>query len=285
MHNKGSINNTSLYHKIKAIYNPIRKDPIFAAKKLANSFKVDILRVQTPVLGIIACFPKSGSTFLMKLLCEVIEIPRVILVPHMGPNEQDINEALLKKYIFKGGISQQHVKGTANNIRIIKEYNLKPIILYRNIYDVVISLNDHINGGGPLMPTGFEPHDFKNWSLDDQLFFLIRIHLPWYFNFLLSWEEAQKAMPTHWVSYETLTQNPLKAVSDILNYWNINDIDSNKIQTGIDFVTNGKVETRLNKGVIGRGDMLSIAHKNAIEELAQASKLSKRAKFLLGITK
>ncbi len=40
-------------------------------------------------------------------------------------------------------VVQQHVKGTQDNVRLMKEYAIRPIVNVRNIFDVILSLQDH----------------------------------------------------------------------------------------------------------------------------------------------
>lgn len=228
----------------------------------------------------IACFPKSGSTYLMRLLCEITGFPRAILVQYMGPNEQDFLKTALEQWRFRDGVVQQHMKATHYNLALLKQYGIRPVILVRNIYDVIISLCDHIDNGGPSMPTGYVHRGFFELTQEEKWMFLIRAHLPWYFSFLLSWHEAEGVVSVHWLTYEELFSEQEKVVSQLLQYWDV-PVSSERIAKGISSAENQF--TRFNQGIAGRGSKLPDAHRQAINEIADACRLPTELRNRIGL--
>lgn len=228
----------------------------------------------------IACFPKSGSTYLMRLLCDVTGFPRVILVQFMGPNEQDLYERKLDRFRYRDGVCQQHLKGTLYNIKLVKKHRIRIVVLVRNIFDTVLSLCDHFDSKESDQPTGYTPRQFYQMSEEEKWTFLIRVHIPWYFNFLMSWYEVKEDVPVFWISYEELFENQVGVVSELLQFWNM-PVDEQKILQGIESVKTSY--TRFNKGIHGRGEKLSEQQKNAIRELADVCKLDPSLRKKIGL--
>src|SRR5438552_7435823 len=88
---------------------------------------------------LIACFPKSGSTYLAKTLSAITGLPTRHACATFGNNDQDICERKLRG-LSRRSVIQQHVKGTNNNVALMKHYGVRPIVLVRDIYDTIISL-------------------------------------------------------------------------------------------------------------------------------------------------
>ncbi len=228
----------------------------------------------------IACFPKSGSTYLSSLLSEVSGFKVSNPIQFVFHNEQDILEDKLKKMSKLNTVTQLHTKGTYDNIKLLKKYRIKPIILVRNIYDTLISCYDHIHNHDKKMPNGYIHKHFFKMNQSEKFDFLISVHLPWYFNFYISWLEASKTMDTLWVTYDDIFNNQIKTTKNILNFYNINKEDD-EIKNAIEKIKNRN--TRFNKGISGRGNILSTTQKNKIKDLANVWKIDNKVFKLIGI--
>ena len=77
---------------------------------------------------LVACFPKSGSTYLTKLLHAATGFPLRDLVVAFGDHEQDICERKLRR-LRRQAVIQQHVKATHHNLALIKQHGIRPIVL------------------------------------------------------------------------------------------------------------------------------------------------------------
>ena len=228
----------------------------------------------------IACFPKSGSTYLMRLLCAITGFPKVFPVQFAGPNEHDFFEKELRRLRHMNGVCHQHLKGTLYNVKLAKEHNLRIVVLVRNIFDVVVSLNEHFHNESKHFPTGYVPREFFEMPQEDQWMFLIRVHMPWLFSFLMSWHEAQEEVPVLWLTYERLFAEQIEVTKELLGFWEM-PVDEELIRQSIEVIKTR--HTRLNKGVPGRGQTLPEAHRQAICELADACKLDATLRRRIGL--
>ncbi len=234
---------------------------------------------------LIACFPKSGSTYLCKVLADLTGLQRTNFAQarsHGWYVEQDFSEPALRAHRRVPSIVHQHVKGTPPNVHLLKQYGVKPIILVRDLADILFSLHDHLDREGPAVPTGYvSPHYFE-MSLDERLMYLIRIHLPWYFNFLVSWQDAADAIPQKWITYEQLFADRVGTVLDVCEYCGL-EISAAEVDASLARLDADATATRKNVGKAGRGAALPEAHRRAIHELADCWRLTSHAFDAIGI--
>jgi len=168
-----------------------------------------------PVHILIACMPKSGSTFLSDMIGQCPGFRRAILTPSAGRREQEIDEQLLRKLDRVSFVAQHHVRNSDWTSEMCRSYRVTPIVLVRSLQDVVVSLRDHMRRESAVFPQFFA--DARHAALDDAALeqMIARLALPWYLNFYMSWRETPGAMM---VAYEDLTASPVQVVRDILNF-------------------------------------------------------------------
>ncbi|GAB4284895.1 MAG: hypothetical protein Kow0068_10100 [Marinilabiliales bacterium] len=101
-----------------------------------------------------------GLLILPRIISEVTGIKPHRVVYQFLRNEQDIYlPAMIDAVLFKNFITQQHTRATQPNLKILNDYKIRPIILVRNIFDVVISLRDYLLIAAK-MPMAFVTEDF-----------------------------------------------------------------------------------------------------------------------------
>jgi len=204
-----------------------------------------------PVHVLIACMPKSGSTFLSDVIGQCPGFRRAILTPSAGRREQEIDEQLLRKLDKVSYVAQHHVRNSEWTSEMCRTYGVAPIVLVRSLQDVVVSLRDHMRRESAVFPQFFA--EARHADLDDTALeaMLARLALPWYLNFYMSWREAPGAMM---VSYEDLTASPVEVIRDILSFSGANTT----IEGVEEAVAKAKAKetSRLNVGVSGRGASL-----------------------------
>jgi hypothetical protein len=197
---------------------------------------------------LIACMPKSGSTFLSDVIGQCPGFRRAVLTPSAGRREQEIDEQLLRKLDRVSFVAQHHVRNSDWTAEMCRSYRVRPIVLVRNLQDVVVSLRDHMRCESAVFPQFFA--DARHATLDDAALeqMIARLALPWYLNFYMSWREAPGAMM---VSYEELTAAPGEVIQNILKFSGATTTDA-EVEEAIGRV-NARDTSRLNVGVAGRG--------------------------------
>ena len=108
-----------------------------------------------PVHILIACMPKSGSTFLSDVIGQCPGFRRAILTPSAGRREQEIDEQLLRKLGKVSYVAQHHVRNSEWTSEMCNAYGVAPIVLVRSLQDVVVSLRDHMRRESAVFPQFF----------------------------------------------------------------------------------------------------------------------------------
>ncbi|HEY4312721.1 MAG TPA: sulfotransferase domain-containing protein [Pirellulales bacterium] len=216
---------------------------------------------------LIACFPKSGSTYLSTVLQELFGFPNGYAAELGRQNEQDISERRLGR-LRRRTVLQQHVRATYSNLRILLSHQMRPIVQTRNLFDVLASMHDHFQIHRASLSCGYISDDYLRMSWHERLDYLIHLHLPWYFNFLLSWREAGRSLEICPVRYEDLFADREKELQRIASFYGI-PTSPEQIQKAI--VRIATADTRFNVGIAGRGaELLSDSHKQAIYRMADS---------------
>jgi len=152
----------------------------------------------------------------------------------------------------------------------------------RNLFDVVVSLYDHLQQEDHRVPTGYVHCEYWNLTKAEQLDYLIQVHLPWYFNFLVSWQEASQQLPILMTTYEGLMADKAATLRQIATFSEI-PIADDTISQAIVFADSQS--TRRNRGLMGRGTTeLTSRHRDAIWQLAQVWQVNDSTWHLVGLT-
>jgi hypothetical protein len=221
---------------------------------------------------LIACMPKSGSTFLSSLVAGLPGFRREHLVPSYFRREQELDEAQLKRAFAatdtlrdafvrgtvtapsrpRGFVAQHHVKHNHETQALIDAYDLVPVFLVRNIYDIVVSLRDHVVKSAPYTAAAYVDEDMLAWPEDRMHQFLVDMALPWYIHFYVSWWKADRKLL---VTYEDMIADPAREVRRIAQFGRLG-WDEEVFAAALEQIQGGG-RTRKNVGGAGRGDVLT----------------------------
>ena len=136
----------------------------------------------------------------------------------------------------------------------------------RNLYDTVISLHDHFEPDHRSLPCGYVSEEYLRMSWKERIDYLIHLHLPWYFNFVLSWREAARHIDICPVTYEEFFADQPGQLRRIAAFYGLTASDCAD-RGRHDTRQPGRHDWRFNVGVAGRGsEMLSAAQKQAIRD-------------------
>lgn len=239
--------------------------------KLASTFLWYAERLCQPVgqnqIVFVAGFAKSATTFLSRTLAELFSY-------RMGTAKAsglypDLYYPRLLDISQDDCVVQQHVVASDKNIQLMNKFNIRPVVLTRNIFDVIISIHDHygaveVKKDKSLIPDLYSRYD--KMSREERMDLFIKFFIPWYYNVYISWFKAQehKNIDMLWLTYEELISRPEKTLGKIARFYNREDVVDkiNGVLTSMDEKkANG---FRFNKGVSGRGGELTDAQKKEI---------------------
>ena len=221
----------------------------------------------------LSTLPKTGGMYMAKALSRMTGYPLHQVVPTHFMNEQDLCPQQMW-WLMKPRVLWHHAKANAFNVSVIKQYGLRPIVHVRDIHDIVLSIDDYTKRDeirGLSGPQGHIHREFETMSRDERIDYLIHIQLPWYFSYLVSWQEASEQVDVLWTSYEELFSDQRSTFRKILDHSGL-CVSDDQMTQALESLS-GK-ETNFNKGVSGRADnVLTIDQRQAIQQLADVWKL------------
>ncbi|OGI00315.1 MAG: hypothetical protein A2Y25_01650 [Candidatus Melainabacteria bacterium GWF2_37_15] len=231
---------------------------------------------------LLACMPKSGSTFLVNLIDRLPDFKKYSLVPGYGDREQEIEESRINSFLVsrenpnskvfnsKFFIAQHHVRHSIVLDDICNRHNIFRVILCRNLRDVIYSIKDHFVDEAVGGSSGVVPKEYFSWEDHKREEFIVDLIIPWYINFFMGWIKC-KDNSIKMIWYEDLISNKIETVSSILKAAGHLQITTEQIDEAINIVTANQTtsqkrcsKNRFNKGISGRGQNLS---QNASDKL------------------
>ena len=218
----------------------------------------------------VTCAPKSGSTFLKNVLVGVTGFKDMFSVYASLQNEQELDLPHFIKFGNVNTVTQQHARASEANIQIMQAFGVRPTVLVRNIFDTAASLLDFYTKGFTFS-TYFDKEEFLAFDEDQKMDLLIEYVLPWYFQFVASWQRAEreKRLEMNWVTYEEMIADKPKSVERILAFHGITAPNELILQKIAEIESDGE-KNRFNKGVAGRGKVvLNDQQKDRIAKLAR----------------
>jgi len=236
---------------------PFKKQSIKAAKKLTDTKFV-----------LIACMPKSGSTFIANNLA-CLPSWRKQSLKVLSPANICNLYSLRANTVF-----QSHLYPTdfCETRKTINEFPFHIVVLTRNIQDVIPSTIDHWDKYQPVKRAGWIDKGQFGQLLADKLDreglaskvrFVALCMLPWYLEFFASWSRFSATVrPVQFLRYEDWIANPKSTLFDIASA-----VDGNVSITDIERVMSRSIQSRFNRGIAGRGDMVPAELRDHLELL------------------
>ncbi len=107
-------------------------------------------------------------------------------------------------------VSQVHLVATGANLRILKNFRIPAVILLRNLFDVVVSMRDHMNGN-EYFSSILIPNRYLSLSENDKIDYVIDTAVPWMVTFYVSWVQALERgdIESEFVFYEDMIDDPI----------------------------------------------------------------------------
>ena len=217
----------------------------------------------------IACVPKSASTFLKNLLVNLTGYSDLFAVYAAGQTEHEIYLPILKESAHLNTVTQQHCRASDANVHLMQGFAIRPVVLVRNIFDSVISLFDFYNKGA--FQTSYFRADWPKLDDEAKIDLIIENVIPWYFQFVASWDSAekQKRLEMCWLTYEELVRDKPSSVLKVLEFYGLG-APRRGVEQRIREIESEERTNRFNKGVTGRGrSSLTDRQKEQIRRLTR----------------
>ena len=185
-------------------------------------------------------------------------------------NEQELYLPAIRYMARTDKIVQQHCRASTPNIHLIQAFDMKPVVLVRNLFDTLVSLMDFWDG--TAVRNSYFYGNWRDFDRDAKLETLTGHVAPWYVSFFASWKmaEGSGSLDPYWVTYETMMSNKTETLMTVMTFAGLAP-DAQKIDGLVSNLEANRQSTRLNKGVSGRGDdAFSADQKSRIRDLTNA---------------
>lgn len=239
---------------------------------------------------LVACAPKSASTFIQDALFKALSLPTAGLFTAtlnaasgsaLGANlkEQEPDElALIRAGLNRTGyVAQHHARCSPYMARLLSFYNVRPIVTHRNILDTLVSMDDMVVEcrvpGASSASYYFNdamPGNFHTRAREDRLMMLAQRWTPWLVQFFITWKKCERMglIKPFWISYEDdfLGDKQLLAAR-ISAFLGVDMAATARLANAFEDRSNAGAK-RLNKGVAGRGQDVPQAVRDQVLRIA-----------------
>lgn len=154
-------------------------------------------------------------------------------------------------------VTHIHMQALAGNRNFIEAFGLKPVIMIRNIPDMLASFLDMLEADPVARAEGLNcqiPANFREMDFAGKLDFMIDVIAPWYASYFATWKDFADAAPQTVcvLHYRDFCHNPAETLHKALTHAGFVTTRSQCIQS-LEQVWSTKESYRYNKGVSGRG--------------------------------
>jgi len=211
-------------------------------------------------LLVVAAAPKSASTWFSNVLAAVTGYRYANLCYAFLQNEQDLYPPALLAWNRRGAVSQLHMRGTLPNARLLRYFGIRPVVLYRPLEDVVVSLYDQFRDRDWLRSRNsfsfaWIDESYTALGRDAQVDFIITHMLPWFIQFQVSWQRLERdgEVEPLWLDYDAVTSDPVVCASRALAANGL-AVDGESIATRVAQLQQARTRLpKFNRGEAGRG--------------------------------
>lgn len=202
---------------------------------------------------LLVALPKSSSTYSTMALARILDAvvyKDIVTQDRFTPKDLSVPGIVnVREHVT---VSQVHLVATGANLRILRNFRMPLAILLRNIFDVVVSLRDHMNGS-QYFSSILIPNAYGKLSDYDKLDYIIDTAVPWMMTFYVSWAQAiaRGDVETEFFFYEDMVLEPVPFFRRMCARFGrqVSDADVNKALSLVE----KSAATRFNIGKPGRG--------------------------------
>lgn len=171
-----------------------------------------------------------------------------------GSDEHMVNPMVAQiLFLLDGYIFHQHVKATEGNINQLRGYHLKPLVTVRNIFDILVSAKERMDGRIHA-PCVVSPVDWNRLSEYRKWHWLAYNLTNWNIAFVYSWLTTD--IDKLFVSYEHFYDDQASGMAEILEFLGL--------PVPLDLSILGQRGASFNVGRIGRGEAVPKYARNIV---------------------
>jgi hypothetical protein len=228
---------------------------------------------------IVACAPKTGSTYVASVLQRYFSIAfgNLTVAGHDWAAEQNLIPSLERQIENQRFVLQLHLLPRLVNMLALVRLRPATIFLWRNLGDALVSYDDHIRNESHYFPT-FYVHDRENYLRmpeQERYRYLVRYAVPWYLMFYLGWRERGVTFRR----YEEMVADPIAFFRAMIAEIRPGPLDEERLAH---IIGQPRADTRFNAGVVGRSaERFSDETKRALEDTLLSHPEQARLRILL----
>lgn len=196
---------------------------------------------------LVACMPKSASTFITSAMANAVNLNLINLIPSYGRREQELCEICLAQNAEFDYVAQHHIKHSTWTEELCRDYDVSIIVLIRSLFDVVVSIRDHVHRESPVSPVFYLDKQHLGRDRAELEHMIAMLAIPWYINFYMGWRSSKAARI---FMYEDFIADPDKAISEMLAFARV---PASTAQIGAGLEAARSKGSRINVGKAGRG--------------------------------
>lgn len=212
---------------------------------------------------------KSGSTCIAEVLARYFKAQHAVPSDYLGRREQDLLSQALEPYLGGNLVIQMDVKPHEPNLELMARHSVSVVCLWRNLGDVMVSLDEHIRHEDHRNPVCHIEDRERYLAMPPQhrYRYLIQHATPWYVSFYLSWRRAASGVPVTVAHYEDLVGDSFAFFARI-----IRALGKRVSESRLRSILAARLpETRLNVGRVGRsGRLLSVENQRLLDHFLLA---------------
>jgi len=227
------------------------------------------------IVNLLLCAqPKSASLHLHSMLSQAIDLEQHEVGFNFKGGLLYYPRLLAAKFLRKNTISHCHETPNGNLLEMVSEFDLKVIVLYRNLADALISRLEMLCRDQYcyelLNPAAVRA--FVAASPEKQRDTIIELFCGSYLNFYTAWKNVEKANthPLLFINYEEVRDNPMEVINELSKWAKV----PRRTKQGEEKLRYNAMRINFNKGVSGRGRQLfNSCQQNRIRMLAEMYQL------------
>ena len=206
---------------------------------------------------------RSGSSHVAETLSRLTGNTIGYLTPQFSGtranDEQSISHSDIQmmthqgKWVFHG-----HFKGGQNHRYLLRAFKLKPIVLFRNIPDSLVSVKEQLDVGAQF-PCFTKPEKWDSFSESTKWHWIMTYIASWFLDFQRSWMNHPEALLIY---YEDIFTNPYEIYQSIFQHLGMEVPLRSEI-----LEAHTAHRTNFNQGQLNRGSYIPKVWIQAFEEL------------------
>lgn len=258
---------------VEAALEPLLPDGSFSREQLQLLHRLGAQRKAV----VLAFPPKSAGTFFRSAIISAVDGQLVRVVHALGGRDATPYLPTLLEY-YAGGVTEKtlvthvHMLGLPANIHMLSAFRIRPIIIKRNIPDMLASYWDMLDSDADAFLSGLNcsiPEGFRSWPNSAKADFMVDMLGPWYVKYYAGWLGRAQADPESVcvIDYTDLKDDPVAVLQRCMKFVGL-PRSREACEAAVVFAWDRRRSLRFNKGVEGRGlTYLRSVHFNRLSRM------------------